>query len=122
MASQQASTGREHLVIGAGELGGNVVAALTRRDDAPPVTVLLRSSDTPRHARLRDEFAARGVGIVEADIATVSAAELSTVLRRFHTVVSCIGFAAGWEPNEDHRGRIGGAGFAILAVAIRRRL
>ncbi|BBX14914.1 MAG: aromatic alcohol reductase [Mycolicibacter algericus] len=95
MASQQASTGREHLVIGAGELGGNVVAALTRRDDAPPVTVLLRSSDTPRHARLRDEFAARGVGIVEADIATVSAAELSTVLRRFHTVVSCIGFAAG---------------------------
>lgn len=89
------SRGGEILVIGAGELGGNVVAALTHRDDAPPVTVLLRPSDTPRHARLRNELAARGVGIVEADVATVSAAELSTVLRRFHTVVSCIGFAAG---------------------------
>lgn len=95
MTSRQSSHGGEILVIGAGELGGNVIAALTRRDDAPPLTVLLRPSDTPRHARLRDEFAARGVGIVEADVTTVSAAELSTVLRRFHTVVSCIGFAAG---------------------------
>lgn len=86
MASQQSSYGGENLIIGAGELGGNVVAALTRRDDAPPVTVLLRPSDTPRHAQLRDQFAARGVGIVEADVATAPATELSTVLRRFHTV------------------------------------
>ncbi|MGB3895233.1 MAG: aromatic alcohol reductase [Mycolicibacter sinensis] len=95
MTSRQSSHGGEILVIGAGELGGNVIAALTGRDDTPPLTVLLRPSDTPRHARLRDEFAARGAGIVEADVTTVSAAELSTVLRRFHTVVSCIGFAAG---------------------------
>ncbi|WP_409437554.1 aromatic alcohol reductase [Mycobacterium sp. SMC-14] len=95
MASEQSSHREEILVIGAGELGGNVVAALTHRDDAPPVTVLLRPSDTPRHAQLRDEFAARGVGIVEADVATATAAELSTVLGQFHTVVSCIGFAAG---------------------------
>ncbi|MGV0645269.1 aromatic alcohol reductase [Mycolicibacterium sp. XJ879] len=95
MASQQSPHGGEILVIGAGELGGNVVAALTHRDDAPPVTVLLRPSGTARHAQLRDEFAARGVGIVEADVATASAAEFSTVLRQFHTVVSCIGFAAG---------------------------
>lgn len=95
MASQQSPHGGEILVIGAGELGGNVVAALTHRDDAPPGSVLLRPSGTARHAQLRDEFAARGVGIVEADVATASAAELSTVLRQFHTVVSCIGFAAG---------------------------
>lgn len=95
MAAQQSSHRGGILVIGAGELGGSVVAALTHRDDAPPVTVLLRPSDTPRHAQLRDEFAARGVGIVEADVATATAAELSTVLRQFHTVVSCIGFAAG---------------------------
>ncbi|MDA4107804.1 aromatic alcohol reductase [Mycolicibacterium holsaticum] len=95
MASQQSPDGARILVIGAGELGGNVVAALTHRDDAPPVTVLLRPSGTPRHAQLRDQFAARGVGIVEADVATASTAELSTVLRQFHTVVSCIGFAAG---------------------------
>lgn len=94
MASEQ-SDGGEILVIGAGELGGAVVNALTLRDDAPPVTVLLRPSNTPRHAQLRDEFAARGVGVVEADVGTVSAAELSSVLRPFHTVVSCIGFAAG---------------------------
>lgn len=94
MASEQSDRG-EILVIGAGELGGAVVNALTLRDDAPPVTVLLRPSNTPRHAQLRDEFAARGVGIVEADVATAPAAELSRVLRRFHTVVSCIGFAAG---------------------------
>ena len=58
MASQQSPDGARILVIGAGELGGNVVAALTHRDDAPPVTVLLRPSGTPRHAQLRDQFAA----------------------------------------------------------------
>ncbi|MGE2724833.1 aromatic alcohol reductase [Mycolicibacterium pulveris] len=95
MASEQPSHRRGILVIGAGELGGNVVAALSQRADAPAVTVLLRPSDAPRHARLRDELTARGVGIVEADVATATTAELSTVLGQFHTVVSCIGFAAG---------------------------
>ncbi|WP_046300409.1 aromatic alcohol reductase [Mycobacterium sp. UM_Kg27] len=95
MAFEQSSHRGRILVIGAGELGGNVVTALTDRTDAPAVTVLLRPSDTARHAQLRDEFSARGVGIVEADVATASAAELSTVLGQFHTVVSCIGFAAG---------------------------
>ncbi|MGE2688904.1 aromatic alcohol reductase [Mycolicibacterium pulveris] len=95
MASEQPSHRRGILVIGAGELGGNVVAALSQRADAPAVTVLLRPSDAPRHARLRDKLTARGVGIVEADVATATTAELSTVLGQFHTVVSCIGFAAG---------------------------
>lgn len=95
MVSQQSPHGGEILVIGAGELGGNVVAALAHRDDAPPVTVLLRPSGSPRHAQLRDELTVRGVGIAEADVATASVAELSTILGRFHTVVSCIGFAAG---------------------------
>jgi hypothetical protein len=91
--------GRSHrekiLVIGAGELGGAVIAALTRRSDAFHVTVLLRPSDTPRRARLRDELGAQGVEIVEADVATATVPELAAVLRRFDTVVSCVGFAAG---------------------------
>ncbi|MFV1366692.1 aromatic alcohol reductase [Mycolicibacterium elephantis] len=95
MTSGQPSQREEILVIGAGELGGNVVAALSQRADAPAVTVLLRPSDSPRHVRLRDEFTARGVGIAEADVATTTVAELSAILGQFHTVVSCIGFAAG---------------------------
>ncbi|MGV0834017.1 aromatic alcohol reductase [Mycolicibacterium thermoresistibile] len=83
------------IVIGAGELGGSVLAALSRRDDAGPVTVLLRPSDTPHRSQLRAELAAQGVQIVEADVATASVAELSTILSPFHTVVSCLGFAAG---------------------------
>ncbi|MFO7162712.1 MAG: aromatic alcohol reductase [Mycolicibacterium hassiacum] len=83
------------LVIGAGELGGAVIAALTRREDAPGVTVLLRPSNSERHDRLREELTARGVGIVEADVATAKVPELAVLLRGFDTVVSCIGFAAG---------------------------
>ncbi|BBX22652.1 hypothetical protein MTER_20630 [Mycolicibacter terrae] len=95
MTSKQPSHRGEVLVIGAGELGGAVVAALSQRDDAPAVTVLLRPSDTPRHAQLRNEIMARGAGIAEADVATATVAELATMLAQFHTVVSCIGFAAG---------------------------
>lgn len=95
MKSKQPSHRGEVLVIGAGELGGAVVAALSQRDDAPPVTVLLRPANTPRHAQLRNEIMARGAGIAEADVVTATVAELATVLAQFHTVVSCIGFAAG---------------------------
>ncbi|AKS34262.1 aromatic alcohol reductase [Mycolicibacterium goodii] len=95
MTTPQPSLDEEILVIGAGELGNSVIAALTRRDDAPEVTVLLRPSDSPRHIRLREDLAARGVKIEEADVATATASELAAVFGRYHTVVSCIGFAAG---------------------------
>ncbi|MBU8826313.1 aromatic alcohol reductase [Mycolicibacterium goodii] len=95
MTTPQSSRHTEILVIGAGELGGSVITALTRRNDAPEVAVLLRPSDSPRHARLRDELGAQGVKIEEADVATAPVSELATVFGRYDTVVSCIGFAAG---------------------------
>ncbi|UGU32521.1 aromatic alcohol reductase [Mycolicibacterium smegmatis] len=95
MTASHSSDHEEILVIGAGELGGSVVAALIRRDDAPEVTVLLRPSDSPRHARLREELAALGAKVEQADVATATVSELSAVFNRYDTVVSCIGFAAG---------------------------
>jgi hypothetical protein len=95
MSTPRSSQHRGILVIGAGELGGSVLEALSRRDDTDAVTVLLRPSDTPRRARLRGELAAKGIAITEADVATASVAELSVILAAFHTVVSCIGFTAG---------------------------
>lgn len=84
------------LVIGAGELGTSLLDALWRRaDDAGAVTVLLRPSDAPRRTRLRAELAGRRIPIIEIDVSTASVTELSAVLSRFHTVVSCVGFAAG---------------------------
>jgi uncharacterized protein YbjT (DUF2867 family) len=81
-------TTEQILVIGAGELGGAVITALRRRD--ADVTVLLRPSRTPR-----DELTALGVEIIEADVAGATVPELAAVLNRFHTVVNCLGFAAG---------------------------
>jgi len=83
------------LVIGAGELGGAVLAALSdRHPDAAP-SVLLRPSDAPRHIRLRTELAARGVPVVEADVAMATVPELAAILAGFDTVVNGVGFGAG---------------------------
>jgi NAD(P)-dependent dehydrogenase (short-subunit alcohol dehydrogenase family) len=103
------------LIIGAGELGGAVVDALTQRDDAPAVSVLLRPSGSPRHVRLRDELTERGVEIVEADVATAEVDELAAIFGRFDTVVSCIGFAAG--PGTQRR-----ITEAVLAAGVSRYL
>lgn len=83
------------VVIGAGELGGSVLDALSRHADAGSLTVLLRPSTTPRGVALRTGLTDRGIAIVEADMAGASVTELADILRPFHTVVSCIGFAAG---------------------------
>lgn len=96
MTTTETADRRGTLVIGAGELGSSVLAALSRRNnDAGALTVLLRPSDTPQRTQLLGELAGWGVTLVESDVATASVAELSEILRRFHTVVSCIGFAAG---------------------------
>lgn len=96
MTTRESSERRGTLVIGAGELGRSVLAALSRRhSDDGVLAVVLRHSDTPQRTRLLGELAGWGVSVVEADVATASVAELSAILRRFHTVVSCVGFAAG---------------------------
>lgn len=95
MSTVDSSEQRGILVIGAGELGGSVLDALSRHDDAGALTALLRPSTTPQGTALRADLADRGVAVVEADVATVPVTELADLLRPFHTVVSCVGFAAG---------------------------
>ncbi|BBY77343.1 2'-hydroxyisoflavone reductase [Mycolicibacterium parafortuitum] len=115
MTTEHPSGGDPTLVIGAGELGGSVVGALTRRDDPPPVTVLLRPTNNPRHVALRAGLAAKGVAVVEADIGTATVGELAGIFARFHTVISCLGFAAG--PGTQRR-----ITEAVLQAGVRRYL
>lgn len=90
------------LVIGAGELGASMLAALNgyvaEHPGAATVTVLLRpaasgagTDNDPRSRALTDT----GVGIEYADVATASLTELAAIMARYHTVISCVGFAAG---------------------------
>jgi hypothetical protein len=98
-SSNPGSSNRNVLVLGAGELGENVLRAISRRSATDPtptdITVLLRPATTPDRVRLRNDLAAEHIVIEEADIATASVSQLSAIMNRFQTVVSCIGFAAG---------------------------
>lgn len=90
------------LVIGAGELGASVLAELSHHVSTHPgaasVTALLRptgpDADLAQDTR-STELANIGIGIEYADVATASVAELANIMMRYHTVISCIGFAAG---------------------------
>lgn len=90
------------LVIGTGELGASVLAALTHHVGEHPgaatITVLLRppapSADAQRPTR-SDELTKIGIAIEHADVAAASVTELAAIMMRYHTVISCIGFAAG---------------------------
>jgi uncharacterized protein YbjT (DUF2867 family) len=87
------------LVIGAGELGTNVLSALSRGNspelDHNRITVLLRPSSAPERVQLRNHLARKDIAIEDADVSVASLAELVSIMSRFHTVVSCTGFAAG---------------------------
>lgn len=86
------------LVIGTGELGASVLAALAHHiaehPDAGSLTVLLRPPASGADPR-RDELAMKGIAIEYADVAAASVAELAAIMLRYHTVISCVGFAAG---------------------------
>jgi NmrA-like family len=90
------------LVIGAGELGASVLAALAHHVKTHPgaatVTALLRppapGADTRQDTR-SEELAKMGIAIEHSDVATSSVADLAPIMMRYHTVISCIGFAAG---------------------------
>ncbi len=90
------------LVIGAGELGASVLAALARHVGQHPgaatVGVLLRPSapDTGAQSDPRtEELTKMGIAVERADVATASVADLAAMMTGYDTVVSCIGFAAG---------------------------
>lgn len=90
------------LVIGAGELGASVLAALARHVGQHPgaatVGVLLRPSAPDAGAQSdprTEELTKMGIAVERADVATASVADLAAIMTGYDTVVSCIGFAAG---------------------------
>ena len=90
------------LVLGAGELGMAVLRNLARHVALHPgtsLTVLLRpstiTSEAPDKQRDIAELRSLGIEILPGDLVAGSAADLSVLLRDFHTVIGCTGFVAG---------------------------
>ena len=92
---------RSILVLGAGELGMAVLRPLAGRAafGGVSIAVLLRpetigTADNGKRADI-DELLKLGCELVPGDIASASVSELADQFARQHTVLSCIGFAAG---------------------------
>ncbi|MHC6226177.1 aromatic alcohol reductase [Pseudomonas sp. X10] len=88
------------LVIGAGELGLAVLRGLAARAaESISLTVLLRPGAVdpraPGKQRQLEEINSLGVAIELGDVMDATMEELADVLSRYHTVISCVGFAAG---------------------------
>lgn len=82
------------LVLGAGELGMAVLRELSlqrERGLVPPVTVLLRPVADNESA----DVVRLGADVIEVDLATATATELTTLFSRFSHVVCCTGFVGG---------------------------
>lgn len=88
------------LVLGAGELGLAVLQGLAARPtESASITVLLRHA-TAQSVSLEkqqeiDSIRSLGIAIEVADLTSASVEELAAVLKRFDTVISCVGFSAG---------------------------
>jgi hypothetical protein len=89
------------LVLGAGELGIQILLSLARiAPQDTSLTVLLRSTtiDSPtspqKQAEL-DMLRALGITFLRGDVVSCSDAELSALFKPYDTVLSCLGFAAG---------------------------
>ncbi|KAF1017409.1 MAG: hypothetical protein GAK31_00674 [Stenotrophomonas maltophilia] len=89
------------LVLGAGELGSNVLAALAVQRDQGRIaslSVLLRptaDTDPEEHHSTQARLQALGVQRVEADLATASEAELAAIFSGYTQVICCTGFVGG---------------------------
>lgn len=89
------------LVIGAGELGMSVLAALSSSAEGNGTTlsVLLRPLQSPATQRdpdaTTDLMHRLGVDIVRADLATQTVEELAVLFAPFTTIVCCSGFVGG---------------------------
>ncbi len=96
------STNETILVIGAGELGMEILRSLAKKTpshSSTKITVLLRSatidSHDPQKRKTTAELHALGISLLAGDIVTASTIELSKLFEPFHTIVGCAGFSAG---------------------------
>lgn len=90
------------LVLGAGELGMAILRNLSKHVASSPgttVTALLRPSTIASEdaGKQRDLATLRSLGVrfLPGDLGASTGAELSSLFKSFHTVISCTGFAAG---------------------------
>ncbi|KAL4780105.1 hypothetical protein BJX76DRAFT_339151 [Aspergillus varians] len=90
------------LVIGAGELGTQVLLSLAQHPQLPKdttISVLLRpsaiSSPSPQKVEELQILRAHNVTLVAADITTDTTETLAAVFQNHDTIISCTGFAAG---------------------------
>ncbi|MDL4863831.1 aromatic alcohol reductase [Halomonas elongata] len=90
------------LVLGAGELGFEVLRHLARQTQTTQgtrINVLLRpstaNSTVPAKKREIDELKEMGIEIAEGDVVAAGGNELAALLAPYDTIISCIGFSAG---------------------------
>lgn len=101
MQADNANVKQRILVIGAGELGLSVLRGLVEKAGAYDlsIAVLLRQSSLSTQAPAKrveiEEIRALNIAIETADLADATVDELATVMKRYDTVISCAGFAAG---------------------------
>lgn len=101
MQADIANVKQRILVLGAGELGMAVLrgfAAQATQHDLSIAALLRPAASRGQDQRKRVEreaLHALGVSIEPADLIEVGVAELAAIFKRYDTVVSCVGFAAG---------------------------
>jgi len=93
-----ATTNRDNiLVLGAGELGLEVLEALARHHSNVLLTVLLRAATVTSTDAGKSSQIARikelGIAIIQGDLVQDSQQRLSEIFSPFTTIVSCTGFA-----------------------------
>ena len=96
------SANKPILVLGAGELGIEILRSLAQKDFAhssTKITVLLRPTtidfNDPKKKDRITELRSLNISLLPGDIAHASTQELSALFAPFHTVISCTGFSAG---------------------------
>ncbi|WP_280570227.1 aromatic alcohol reductase [Chromohalobacter sp. 296-RDG] len=90
------------LVLGAGELGAEVLRYLAGQAQTTPdtrISVLLRpataGSSDPAKKRATNKLKEIGIEVAEGDVVAADENALAALLAPYDTVISCIGFSAG---------------------------
>lgn len=101
MTNETTFNKRKILVLGAGELGLEVLRELSAQGVAvekADVSVMLRtssSSSSSQRSQLLTELDALGVSVIAGDVVDDTLETIAETFGKFEVVVSCVGFAAG---------------------------